>query len=114
MEPMKLHEIGLGEGESYVLSYHHFRFMLGLCGEGLDPWKCGIDEYAIKVECIKLWGPKKGHNKLKFKVDGKPLELEAKIRHLNNVIYQKGQSNIMIYLAFAKRIIANSKGMKMN
>jgi hypothetical protein len=30
------------------------------------------------------------------------------------VIYQKGQSKIVIYLAFAKRIIADNKGMKMN
>ncbi len=30
------------------------------------------------------------------------------------MIYQKGQSKIVIYLAFAKRIIADNKGMKMN
>ncbi len=87
MESMMLHEIGLGEGESRFMSYDHFRSMLGLCGEGLDPQKSNIDEYATEVECIKLWGPKKGHNGFKLKVDGNPLELEARIRHLNSVIY---------------------------
>jgi len=89
MGPMKLHEIGLGEGESCVLSYHHFRSMLRLCGEGLNPQKYGIDGYVTKVECIKLWGPKKRHNGFKFKVDGNPLELREKIRHLNIVIYSE-------------------------
>lgn len=77
MEQMKLHEIGLGEGESCFMFYDHFRSMLGLCGEGRDPQKSSIDEYATKAECIKLWGPRKGHNGFKFKVDGNPLELEA-------------------------------------
>jgi hypothetical protein len=90
MESMKLHEIGLNEGETCVLSYHHFQSMLWLCGEGLEPRKFGINEYATKVEWIKLWGPKKGHNRFKFKVDGNPLELKAKIKHLNSVIYQRG------------------------
>ncbi len=60
MEPMKLHEIGLGEGESCVLFYQHFKSMLGLCGEGLDPQKSSIDEYATKAECIKYEVPRKG------------------------------------------------------
>lgn len=72
-----------------VLSYHHFRSMLRLCGEGLNPQKYGIDGYVTKIECIKLWGPRKWHNGFKFKVDGNPPELKAKIRHLNIVIYQK-------------------------
>jgi len=80
IELMKLHEIGLGEGESCFMSYDHFRSMLGLCGEELDLQKSSIDEYATKAECIKLWGPKKGHNGFKFKVDGKPTGIRGKKR----------------------------------
>jgi hypothetical protein len=47
MEPMKLHEIGLGEGESCFMFYIHFKSMLGVCGEGLDPRKSNIDKYVI-------------------------------------------------------------------
>jgi hypothetical protein len=50
VELMKLHEIGLGEGESCFMSYDHFRSMLGLCGEGRNLRKSSIDEFATKAE----------------------------------------------------------------
>ncbi len=41
-------------------------------------------------------------------------DIEAKINELNNVIYQRGQENSLIFLAFVKGIVAKSKGIKVN
>jgi hypothetical protein len=49
-----------------------------------------------------------------WKVDRNPLEIEAKIKELNNVIYQIGQTNSSICLVFAKRIVVERKGIKVN
>jgi hypothetical protein len=57
-----------------------------------------------------LWGPKKGHNGFKFKVDDNLLELEAKIKELNGIIYQRGQENTTICLAFAKANCGKKEG----
>ncbi len=71
---------------SHVLSYEHFKIVLGLCGKGFDPRKSSVIVYATKEKCVKLWGPHKGHNGCKWKVDGNPLEIEVRIKKLNNVI----------------------------
>jgi len=62
----------------YVLFYEHFKTTLGLCGKSFDPRKSSIDTYAIEVECVKLWGPHKGYNGFKWKVDVNPPEIEAR------------------------------------
>jgi hypothetical protein len=81
-----------------------------LCGEGLDPRKFSIDEFSTNVDYVKLWGLRKGHNGFKFKVDSNCPKLEARIKKLNDIIYQRGQANIAICLASAKGIVAKRKG----
>ncbi len=52
MEP----RIVLGEDDlGHVLSYEHFKSILGLFGKGFDLRKFGINAYAIEVECVKLY-----------------------------------------------------------
>ncbi len=51
-----------------VLSCSYFKNVLGLCGKGLGPRKFNINEFAIKADYVKLWGPRKGHNGFKFKL----------------------------------------------
>ncbi len=97
-----------------ILFYFYFKNVLGLCGKGLDPRKFNIDEFAIEANCVKLWGPRKGHNGFKFKVDGNLLEVEAKIKQLNGIIYQRGQANIAICLSFAKGIVVEREGAQVN
>jgi hypothetical protein len=105
--------IVLGKDDSgHVLSYEQFKTVLGLCGKGFDPRKSSIDIYATKVNCVKPWGPHKGHNGCKWKVDGNPPEIETRIKEFNSVIYQKGQATSSICLTFAKRIIAERKDIK--
>jgi hypothetical protein len=96
------------------LFYEHFKTILGLCGKGFDPRKSSVDAYATEAECVKLWGLHKGHNGFKWKVDGNLLEIESIIKKFNNVIYQRGQKNSSIFLAFVKGIVAKSKGIKVN
>ncbi len=97
-----------------VLFYFYFKNVLGLCGEGIDPRKSNIDEFATKADCVKLWGPRKGHNGFKFKVDDNLLKLKARIKELNGIIYQRGQENTIICLAFAKGIVVERKGAHVN
>jgi hypothetical protein len=53
MEP----RIVLGkDGSGHVLSYEHFKTILGLFGKGFDPRKFGINAYAIEAGCVKLYG----------------------------------------------------------
>jgi len=56
----------------------------------------------------------RGHNGFKWKLDGDLIEIEARIKELNNVIYQRGQTKFKICLAFAKRIVVERKDIKMN
>jgi len=41
-------------------------------------------------------------------------DIEGRINELNNVINQRGQENSLIFLAFVKGIVVESKGIKVN
>jgi hypothetical protein len=40
----------------HVLLHKHFKIVLELYSEGLDPRKFGIDKYTTNADCMKPWG----------------------------------------------------------